>query len=100
VFYAVRPVYESDFRLVTNDIDNKWRPIFILKKLGRAVRETHASDRILFSPTVVAGVKGLYLRCTGPMHYLEFRSVLRLEMCTDRPSCKVVAIIASFEEEL
>jgi len=97
VFYAVRPVYEFDFRLLKKTHLTNDDQYLLKKKLRREVIETHASERILlFRPPSSRGVKGLYLRCAGHLYSLEYGSLLRLEMRAVRPSCKVVAIIASF----
>jgi hypothetical protein len=45
---------------------------YLLNKLRHAVTDTQIFDWIyMFPPTVVASVKGLYLRCAGQLLCLE-----------------------------
>jgi hypothetical protein len=58
-FCVFRAVHKFNFRLVIKERRDKWRPV------GHAETEAHSFGRIcMFSPTVVANVKGLCPLCT------------------------------------
>ena len=59
VFTAVDKFY---LRLVKKETPNKWREVFVKKKLRDAVKENHAMDRINTFPSDTRG------GCQGPLY--------------------------------
>jgi len=68
VFYVIRVVYKLDFMLDINKHltnDEQW------KRTSSSDRKICFRESIYFPSTIVASVKGLYLRCAGQLHFLE-----------------------------
>jgi len=69
LLYVVRVVRIFDFRLVTNETHNKWRPV---ERMPLSNRDACFWKRLYVPPpNVVTNVKGLYPFREGQLHSAE-----------------------------
>jgi len=66
MYCVVRAVHEFDFRHVTNEAYNKWRPV----ERRSCSDEIHVLDWIyIFLMTIAASVKGIYSRFADQLYF-------------------------------
>jgi hypothetical protein len=100
VFCVVTVVHKFHFRLVINEIPNKWRPV----ATSCSNRDSCFWQDLCFPHTIVARVKGLYPRSAGPLHSLllclsKYRAEVRTGHNHDGPEMELNNTSADLAEE-